>query len=339
MLDMSGGIERDGGAATRPMIEGIDKRISELALGTAFYGLAGEATWFDILDEFMEQGGTVLDTGRSYGESEDVLGLWLESRGVRDQVVLATKGGHGEGHGLGADDFAATIERELTTSLARLRTRHIDLYMLHRDSRTVPVAEIMECLNAELGRGRVHSIGASNWQYDRVAEANEYACEHNLKGFSVVSNNISLAVPTEPFYPGLASVDKAGERWHQETGTVLMVWSAQARGFFTGRYTPQMIGTTAGVQDGFGARMVEVYCTADNLERLRRAAELGGTKGGYSATQIALAWLLHKPLPLVPIVGPHSASELKSCFQAVPLKMTAPETEWLNLEGIGGATP
>ena len=333
---MNASMERDTRAGSSIVIEGIDRRISELALGTAFYELDNKATLFDILDNFLEQGGTVLDTGRHYGESEDVLGLWMESRGVRDQVVLITKGGHGEAHGLGPDDFAATIERELTTSLERLRTEYADLYMLHRDSPTVPMAEIMDCLNAELDRGRVHSLGASNWKYDRIAEANAYAHDHNLKGFSVVSNNISLAVPTAPFYPGLVFVDKAGERWHQQTGIPLIPWSSQARGFFTGRYAPQMRVAAPNIQDRFTARMVEVYCTDDNFERLRRAAELGETKGGYSATQIALAWLLHKPFSLVPIVGAHNTSELKSCFRAVSIQMTQRETEWLNLEDKGG---
>ncbi|MDP6040622.1 MAG: aldo/keto reductase [Candidatus Latescibacteria bacterium] len=318
------------------MIEGIDRRISKLALGTAFYKLDNKAALSDILDDFIEQGGTVIDTGRHYGESEDVIGLWMESRGVRDRVILSTKGGHGKNHGVDAHVFAGTIERELTTSLERLRTDQVDLYMLHRDSPTVSVAEIMDCLNGELNRGRVHSLGASNWTYDRIAEANDYAYNHNLKGFSVASNNISLAVPAEPFYPGLISVDKTGEEWHQQSGIPLIVWSSQARGFFTGSFTPQM--RTSNVQDGFTARMVEVYGTDDNFERLRRAAELGERKGGYSATQIALAYLLYKPFPLVPIVGAHNKDELKSCFQAVSIQMTQQEIEWLNLAGKDGTT-
>ncbi len=78
--------------------------------------------------------------------------------------------------------------------------------------------------------------------------------------------------------------------------------------------------------------MVEVYGTDDNLERLRRAQELGETKGGYSAIQIALAWLLHKALPLVPIVGARNQRELASCFQAVSIQLSPQEAAWLNLE-------
>ena len=155
-------------AGGRVTVFGVGKRVSPLALGTAFFSLEAKDACFAILDAFLEEGGTLIDTGRHYGQSEDVLGLWMESRGVRDQIVLLTKGGHGAGHGLSADVFAPTIERELATSLERLRTDHVDLYMLHRDSPEIPVAEIVDCLNAVSARGRVRALGASNWEYGRI---------------------------------------------------------------------------------------------------------------------------------------------------------------------------
>ena len=315
------------------MIEGIDKRMSKLTLGTHVYRLDGKDNWFGVMDEYLEQGGTAIDTARVYGESEEVIGQWMESRGVRDQVVLTTKGALGEG--LGPDDFAATIESQLTTSLARLQTDYVDLHMLHKDSPTVPVSVIIDCLNAELNRGRSRAFAASNWEYDRVTEANEYARDNNLRGFSVVSNNITLAVPTQPFWPHLIWVDKAGEEWHQRTRIPLIVWSSGARGFFTGRWTPEM--RIKDEREAYLAtKMIEVFCTDDNFERLRRAVELGEKKGGYSAQEIAYAWLLHKPYTLIPIVGPRIRAEVKSCFRAISVRLTQQETEWLNLEDNDG---
>jgi len=329
---MNGRIAENTRAGQRVTMEGVEKPVSALALGTAFFTLGAREACFAILDAFLEKGGTLIDTGRHYGESEDVLGLWMESRGVRDQVILLTKGGHGAGHGLPADLFAPTIKGELAASLERLRTDYVDLYALHRDSPELPVAAIVDCLNRVSARGRVRALGASNWAYDRVSEANAYARDHGLKGFSVVSNNTTLAVPTAPFFPGLVSVDQAGERWHQRTGIPLIVWSSQARGFFTGRYTPEMRMAAWGTHDAATARMIEVYGTDDNFERLRRARELGERRGGFSATQVALAWLLHKPYPLVPIVGPRNTQELRSCFEAVSIPLTPQERGWLNLE-------
>ena len=313
-------------------LEGIEKPVSKLALGTAFFRLESRDAWFNILDCFCRERGTVVDTGRIYGESEQVIGSWLESRRARDQVILITKGGHGTGHGLSAEDFLAVIKRELTTSLETLGTEYVDLYMLHRDSPTVPVATIMDCLNRELDRGSIRALGASNWEYPRIDEANEYAQKHGLRGFSAGSNNLSLAVPTGPFYPGLVSVDRDGERWHGQTGIPLIPWSSQARGFFTGQFTREMRAMAHEIQDGFVARMVEVYGTDDNFERLRRAADLGKKMGGFSATQIALSCLLHKSFPVIPIVGPRTGEELTSCLQAASLVMTRRETEWLRLE-------
>lgn len=325
---MSTATETNTSAEKHVRIEGIDKHVSSLALGTAFYRLDTRDTWFDILDTFLELGGTVIDTGRCYIESEEVIGSWLESRVVRDKVVLMTKGGHGDGLGVESGDFTATIEEELATSLECLRTGYVDMYMLHRDSPKVPVAEIMDCLNTRIKQGKTCSLGASNWEYDRITEADAYARNHTLTEFSIVSNNITLAVPEVPFYPGLVWVDARGEEWHRKTGIPLVVWSSQARGFFTGQYTPDSIS----IHDEFTTRMVEVYWTEDNIERLRRAEHLGKKKGGYSATQIALAWLLQKPFPLLPIVGAHSPAELRSCFQALSIQLTPQETAWLNLE-------
>jgi len=308
-------------------VEGVDKPVSELALGTAFYGLDDEEVWFRMLDEFVDAGGTVIDTARAYrgGDSEKLIGRWIEARRSRDDVVLVTKCGHGTDGTLPAENFAGMVAEELAQSLDCLRTDYVDLYMLHRDNAAIPVGEIMDCLNVELGRGRVRAIGASNWEYARVDEANEYVQRQGLRGFAAVSNNISLAAPTCPFYPGLVSVDADGERWHARTGTPLVSWSSQARGFFTGQYS-------ADVPDGargFAKRMLEVYGTEENQERLRRARELGEKKGGYSAVQVALSWVLHRPFPVVAIVGPHSREELSSCVEAAAMELTEAEARWL----------
>ena len=75
--------------------------------------------------------------------------------------------------------------------------------------------------------------------------------------------------------------------------------------------------------------MIEVYGSDANFARLERALQLGRDKGGYSATQVALAWLLHQPLPLIPIIGPRNRDELASSFDALSLRLTPDETRWL----------
>ena len=309
-------------------IPGIDRPLSALALGSHYYRLADGGNWHRLLDHFLEAGGTVLDTARSYAESEQVIGPWLAQRDVRERLVLLTKGGHGQRHGVTEGDFATTIEAELGTSLAVLGVEQVDLYLLHRDSPAFDVGTIMEALNAELRRGRARALGASNWEYHRIEQANGYARERGLQGFSVISNHLALARPAEPFWPGLVGVAADGRRWHRETGVPLLVFSSQARGFFSGRYGPHQ-RAAAGALDPYDARMLEVYGSDANFARLERALQLGREKGGYSATQVALAWLLHQPLPLVPIVGPRNREELASSFAALELRLTPEETRWL----------
>lgn len=318
----------------KPLIAGISKPVSQIALGTAFYRIESKEKWFGILDDYVEAGGTIIDTARGYSTSEEVLGLFLEERSTRNQTIIMTKCGLTGDGVLPADNFSKLVREELTKSLQTLRTDYIDVYMLHRDNQEMTVAEILEPLNNEIANGRVHAIGASNWEYRRVTEANEYAQKRGMKGFAVVSNNLSLAVPAAAFYKGLVSTDKKGERWHEETGIPLIPWSSQARGFFTGQYTPQMRddpNLTSPERENFTSKMIKVYCTDENFERLDRAKELGEKKGGYTAVEVALAWLLHKPFPIVPIVGPQEEDELASCVKALSLSLTESEIKWLNL--------
>jgi len=314
-------------------VAGVDKEVSELILGTAAYRLDGRDVWFSLLDAFMMYGGTTVDTARIYanGESEQLIGQWMESRGNRETVVVITKGGHGKDGALPRERFRETIEEEIRRSLEALRSDYIDLYLLHRDNPAIPVGEIIEVLNAERERGRIHAFGGSNWTYERVDEANGYATRQGLRGFTAVSNNLSLAVPTGPFYTGLVSTDPSGECWHIRTGIPLLAWSSQARGFFSGRCRPEMRNADH-IEDGFTRRMIEIYGTDENFERLRRAEELGKRKGGYSAVEVALAWVLSKPFRVVPIVGPRTKQELESCVRALSIQLTASEIKWLNLE-------
>lgn len=307
------------------IISGIHKPSSELALGTAFFNIKNKEQCFDVLDAFMEAGGTIIDSARGYGTSEDVIGFWLENRSDRDRIIILTKCGLTADGVLPEDNYPELVLKELATSLRTLKTDYIDLYVLHRDNTMMPVWEILGPLNDAIARGQVSALGASNWEYRRVTEANEYAYKHGMKGFAIVSNNISLAVPAAAFYPGLISVSKADEEWHKTTKIPLIPWSSQARGFFTGRYTPQMRDNPDLVTDGFTKQMLKVYGTDENFLRLVRAKELGEKKGGYTAVEVALAWLLHKPFPIIPIVGPHTREETLSCVKATGLSLTERE--------------
>ena len=77
--------------------------------------------------------------------------------------------------------------------------------------------------------------------------------------------------------------------------------------------------------------MLRVYGSDDNYSRLIRARTLGEAKGGYTAIEVALAWLLHRDLPIIPIVGPKAPAELESCIRALSLELTDAEVRRLDL--------
>ena len=320
------------GMTPGPSIDGVGKTPSRIALGMSGCGADRQDEWHRLLDMFAEAGGTLIDTARGYGTSEDTLGSWLAASGRRDDVIIQTKCGLSPECILPDENFPEMVREELAASLRVLGTDYIDVYMLHRDNQQKPVGEILEPLNEALDGGAVHAIAASNWECRRLDEANEYADKHGLRSFAVVSNNISLARPAGAFYQGLVSTDrKEGEAWHRATGVPLIPWSSQARGFFVGRYTREMWHNPPSDLDGFGRQMLRLYGSDENYARLDRAERLGREKGGYTAVEVALAWLLHRDLSIIPIVGPKAPNEMASCIKALSLELTDEDVLSLDL--------
>ncbi len=304
-------------------IPGVDKEISQLILGTMMYSPDTYHHSTKMLDTFFEEGGNALDTAHIYGggNSERVIGQWMQERKNRNDVFLIDKGGHPYG-GIPNRVAPEYVKQDLDVNLTRLNTDYIDLYMLHRDDTSIQVSTIIDYLNEEINAGRIRWIAASNWEPARIDEANRYALENGLHGFVACSNNISLAVPIEPIWGGCVNVDEMARQWHKETRFPLMPWSSQARGFFSGAFTPE---------NRKDSNMVRVYYNDENFERFERAKKLG-SKYGYSAIQVSLAYCLHLPFPIFPIIGPANLEELHSSLGALNLKLSNEEMAWLNLE-------
>lgn len=302
-------------------IPGFDRPISRLVMGTMVCQTDHMALTCELLDAYLAAGGNCLDTARVYGTSESAIGQWMQERGNRAQIVLLTKGAHPTADS-GPRVRPEAIDQDIATSLEKLQTDYIDLYLLHRDDPNYPVGPIVECLNAHQQAGRIRAFGGSNWTTRRIQEANDYAAAHGLNGFVASSPNLSLAVMKEPIWDGCISLDEEGRAWHTAHQFPLFPWSSQARGFFTGRYAPDR------PDDG---EMVRVYYNDANWERYRRAEALGKEKRA-SANQIALAYVLHQPFPVFPLVGPRTLAELRDTLGALDISLTPEEVRWLNLE-------
>jgi len=306
-------------AGAHGFIPGIDKPISRMVLGTMLEGATIAPPHATVLcDYFLEHGGTCFDTAHVYGggSGERFLGEWMRQRGVREDIVLIAKGAHTphcnpEG-----------MRAELQESLERLQTDYADIYMLHRDNPEVPVGEFVEALDEQVRAGRIRLFGGSNWSIERVAAANEYARKKGLRGFSVLSNQFSLARMVNPVWAGcITSSDPASKQWLIENQMPLFAWSSQARGFF-------VRGARTFTSD---PELVRTWYCDDNFERLPRVQELARKKG-VEPVHIAAAYVLHQPFPVFALIGPRKLSELSSSFQAFSVVLSPEEMAWLNLE-------
>ncbi|HLZ26434.1 MAG TPA: aldo/keto reductase [Chloroflexota bacterium] len=311
----------------------VGDRVSRLVLGSMVFST--EPVAFEntcrLLDRFAEAGGTTVDTARIYsgGTSESAFGQWLERSGRRAEMVVLGKGAHHDTQTLERRVTPAAIHQDVETSLRELRLQTIDIYILHKDDTDADVGPIVEALNEEAQAGRIKAFGGSSWSHQRITEANAYAAAHGLLPFSVSSPNLALAVPNEPMWVGCISIagDAEAQAWYQQTNTPVFAWSAQARGFFSGRYRPDLTeGATIDAQN-----VIRTYYSDANWERYRRADELAELKG-CTLRQVALAWVLHSPLDVFALIGPATVGELDDCLGALDVELTPDEVAWLNLE-------
>lgn len=294
-----------------------DHPVSPFCLGTINWGttLTGDAL-DRLYDTFRAAGGNFFDTAHVYacwlpnghGSSERALGDVVRRHGDTGRVLIATKGGHPPMKDYPhAEAYLSpdAITTDVADSLQRLGVDTVGLYYLHRDDPRVPVGEIMDTLDAHVRAGRVRAIGASNWTTDRIEAANNYARANGRAAFVANQPKLSLAVAkpsNDPTVPRFGPEDFA---WHAGQSVVVCPYSPTANGFFATGGTKGSGGWEAGVS------------TARLRVAGRLAAEIGAT-----SNQIALAWLLHQPFPVVPILGTTDEDHLNDAMGASDVRLS-----------------
>ena len=318
-------------------IPGLAKPVSRVVLGTMIINRSERERSEALLDAALELGVTTLDTAHVYagGESERAIGEWMQKRGNREQLVILAKGCHPNGDRARATPF--DIGADLLDTLARLKTDHVDLWVLHRDDTRVPVGPLVEAMNEHLRAGRVRAFGGSNWTHQRLAEANAYAAAKGLTGFAISSPNFGLAEQVQdPWGPGCVTIagpqQVQARAWYAATGTAIFAYSSLARGLFSGRVkSASAVADSAALDDA--ARTA--YCHPVNFARLARAEQLAGKKG-LSVAQIATAWILSQPLPVFALVGAANRAELASTCAGAAVTLRADECRWLEAGEAAG---
>jgi aryl-alcohol dehydrogenase-like predicted oxidoreductase len=310
-------------------VPGISKPISRLVQGSMMVSSRDVDGSFALLDEIMELGGNAFDMAHVYGggDVERVFGRWVRARGVRDEVVIITKGAHHNQDRRRVTPF--DITSDLHDSLARLGLEKVDLYLLHRDDPSVPVGPIVEILNEHRAAGLIDAFGGSNWTHDRIAEANAYADAHDLVPFVASSPQFSLAEMIRPPWEGCVSISGPHQadarRYYEETGIALFTWSSLAGGFLSGRYRRDNLDRLTERQDEL---VKKSYGSDENFGRLERAEALAKARG-LTVPQIALAYSQNHPLELFSLVGCRTPAEFAQNSVALGTPLTPEDIAWL----------
>jgi aryl-alcohol dehydrogenase-like predicted oxidoreductase len=309
-------------------------KVSTVCLGGMTFGEADESSFmhgigsteqtsFDVLDHAMELGINFVDVADVYGQdglSERVLGKWFARTGARDRVVLATKFRFrmSDGpNGTGASRYR--IVRTIEDSLRRLQTDRIDLYQIHMQDVDTPEDETLRALDDLVRAGKVLYIGASNYAAYRLTESQWISRTEHLARFVSLQMQYSL-------------LTRELEREHvplcAKYGIGIIPWAPLARGVLSGKYER---GRAPPPGSRFDARKDRV-ASYDNDRTWRVVEALGGVAkaAGVSASQVALAWLLHKPAVCSVIAGARTVDQLKDNAGAGSLKLDAAQMKILD---------
>ncbi len=295
--------------------------VSPICLGCANLGVKNtEEEAFELLDAFVAAGGNFLDTARVYsnwvpGElnrSERIIGNWLESCKNRDQIVLATKGAHPI---LGSIDSRLSkdhIDADLYGSLETLRVDTIDLYYLHRDEPSRPIAEIIDVLVGHQDAGTIRAFACSNWQPDRIAAANAYAKAKDVAGFVANQMRWSLAGMSTPPPKDktMCAMNTSTYKLHTDSGLAAgeaslaaIPCGSQGGGYFSKLVADAEAASTSGFHNDTNVALLPLLQVA--------AADLD-----TSVAAVALAWLIAQSFPTIPIIGSRTIPQLEDSLKA-----------------------
>jgi aryl-alcohol dehydrogenase-like predicted oxidoreductase len=295
-------------------------QVSRICLGMMSFGDAsrGGHPWVlpeeqsrVLIEKALSAGITFFDTANVYsaGSSEEITGRAIRDFAHREDVVLATKvHGRMRPGPNGAGLSRKAIVAELEASLTRLGTDYVDLYQIHRWDPATPIEETLEALDSAVRSGKVRYLGASSMWAWQFSKALHLAGEHGWHRFVSMQDHYNLLNREEEREMLPLCADE---------GIGVIPWSPLARGRLTRDWDSS---TDRSETDEFGGKL---YNDADQVivERVAQVAEARGVP----RAQVALAWVLSKPVVSAPIVGVTKDHHLDDAVAAVDLVLTAEE--------------
>ena len=306
-----------------------DLTVSTLCMGTVYFGSrVDENASFALMDHFAALGGNFLDTARVYADwatpeaqaSEKCIGRWLRSRGMQEQFIVATKGGHPPLDGSGRPTLSPSeLLHQAQDSCRHLGLDILPLYYLHRDDPSLPVAQIMDALFPLQDAGIVRHLGCSNWQADRIREANAYAQSCHRAGFCVASNQWSLARPVPDVGdPTIVHHDAALDQLHREAQLPLIPFTSMAQGYLSKLAEGRPLKPS--LRDSYGL--------PENDAIARRTSEFAAQRG-MTIAQAAQCFFYAQDYQVIPAMSFSSFTQLEEAATATEMHITPEEARWL----------
>lgn len=311
-------------------IPNTNLNVSAISLGTAEIATLDNA--YQLLDAYLDRGGNFIDTALVYanwlpGEhssSEKTIGRWLSTHKIpRDRVIIATKGAHPKLTSMDVSRVTPEdIAQDINDSLLHLRIDTIDLYWLHRDNPTQPIAPIINALEGQVQAGKIRYYACSNWSLARIQAANDYASRAGYRGF--VANQpmwsmaqINLSSISDPT---LVLMDDELYAYHKATGMAVIPFSSQAKGYYSKL-----------ADMGYAAMNPKLLAQYDNASTRQRfdIAQQIAQRTGYTLNQIALAYLMQQPVTTIPIVGCKTLDHLEASMSALDVTLSEADFELL----------
>jgi aryl-alcohol dehydrogenase-like predicted oxidoreductase len=298
-------------------------RVSRLCLGAMTFSSVGYGIGEDnsraIFDRYVDAGGNFIDTADGYGggESERLVGKFINGAGLRNRMVIATKFSFcaEPGNPNAGGNNRKNILRALEGSLQRLGTDYIDLYILHNWDQLTPAEEVIRTLDEVVRSGKARYIGISNTPAWYAARLQTLALERNLEPVSSMQLEYSL-------------LQRDIEREHlplaQELGMGVTAWSPLSGGLLTGKYFQD-----GGRGDDIAGRLNKIPSSMPLYQRTERAraieGELRAVAGelGEPMTRVAINWVANRPGVASVLVGASNPNQFEESVTALDFTLPA----------------
>lgn len=300
-------------------------KVNPFALGGNVFGWTiDEKTSFEVLDAYVDSGLDFIDTADVYsawapgnkgGESETIIGNWLQKSGKRDKVVIATKVGMEMAPGKKGLS-KAYITKAVEDSLRRLKTDHIDLYQSHRDDKNTPLEETLSIYTDLIKQGKIRTIGASNFEAIRLKEALEVSKKNGLASYQTLQPEYNLY--------DREGYEKELEPLCREKNIGVITYYSLASGFLTGKYRSQNDLNKSKRGQG-----VKKYLNDRGFKILNALDEIASNYNSSPAS-VAIAWIMTRPGITAPIASATSIKQLKDIIAATELQLNNRDVEVLN---------